>query len=448
MSDTYPALRKELGLRDLVLFNVAAIVSTRWIGAAAHVGSGTILLWVAAAIFFLAPSAFVVAHLSRMFPEEGGLYVWTREAFGEWHGFSCAWFYYLTNIFWLPGALVAPIGMMTYGFSRSAAELAENPRFVIPCALAVLTGIVASNYVGLRTAKWVDNLGAIGAYSIWIVIVFAALASSFKRGAASTFHLIPGMNLEKLNFWSQLALGMVGLELSPILAGEIHHARRTVFRATWISALLVVIFYVFGTGAILALLPPEQVSPVIGVAQASRQAAVTIGWSWVPVCVGFGILFSLGGQLGTYIGGSARLPFVLGVDNLFPRAFARLHPKYGTPYIAILFLGVGAAVLLLLSQLGETFRAAYQITVDMTVITQFVPFLYLFATAWKFGRKIAAACGLVVSTIAIVFSFLPTGDVASIWLFEAKLAGGCVFVFAGARACYSHYRARQTVAQP
>ena len=96
------ALRKELGLRDLVLFNIAALISTRWIGIAAHVGPGTIVLWMLAAAFLLVPCAFVVANLSRKFPEEGGLYIWTREAFGEWHAFACGWFYYISNVFWIP----------------------------------------------------------------------------------------------------------------------------------------------------------------------------------------------------------------------------------------------------------------------------------------------------------------------------------------------------------
>ena len=103
-------LRRELGLRDLVLFNVAAIVSTRWIAAAAHAGSGSLSLWVLAALFFLVPSAFVVARLSRLFPQQGGFYIWTREAFGEWHGFACAWFYYINNLFWVPSVLIATIG--------------------------------------------------------------------------------------------------------------------------------------------------------------------------------------------------------------------------------------------------------------------------------------------------------------------------------------------------
>jgi len=122
-----PALRKELGLRDLVLFNLAALISTRWISVAAHVGPGTIVLWLLAAVLFLIPCAFVVANLSQRFPEEGGMYVWTREAFGEWHGFACSWFYYLNNLFWIPGVLISLVGMTTYAFSEKAGGLAENP---------------------------------------------------------------------------------------------------------------------------------------------------------------------------------------------------------------------------------------------------------------------------------------------------------------------------------
>ena len=442
MSAPKPALRKELGLRDLVLFNLAALLSTRWIGVAAHVGPGAIALWILAAAFFLVPCAFVVANLSRKFPEEGGLYVWTREAFGEWHAFACGWFYYLSNVFWIPGVLVASIGMLTYAFSPSVEKLAENPRFVLPVAFAVLIVVVASNYVGLRVAKWVDNFGGFGAYVIMLVLVLCGIAAWVTAGPATKFKLIPNFDLQKMNFWSQLAFAMTGLELSPILAGEIRDPRRNIFRATWISAALVVLFYIAGTGSILTLLQPDKVSPVVGLAQAGQQAATTLRWYWVPFAIGACIVLSVGGQLGTYVGACARLPFVLGIANLLPQAFAKLHPKYGTPSLSILFLGGAAAVLLFISQLGETFRGAYQIAVDMSVITLFIPFLYIFAAAWKFGQRLPAFFAFFVSIIAITFSFLPTADVRSVWWFEAKLLGGCILLFAVARLLYSHYRAK------
>jgi amino acid transporter len=440
--ETETALRKELGLRDLVLFNVAAIVSTRWIGVAAHVGPGTLVLWLLAAVLFLIPSALVAANLSRRFPEQGGLYVWTREAFGEWHGFACAWFYYLNNLFWIPGVLIATVGMVMYSFGSRLSTLAENPVYVLPSALVLLLFIIAANYVGLRVAKWVDNFGGIGAYLLWTILVIGGVLALIRAGSETRFHLLPTLDLDKLNFWSQLAMAMTGLELSPILSGEIRDPRRTIFRATWISAALVVLFYIFATAAILIVLPPEQVSPVVGLAQAGQQISRVLGWSWVPLLIGGGILLSIGGQLGTYVGACARLPFVLGIERMFPAVFTRLHPRYGTPYWSILFMGAGSALLLIISQLGETFRGAYQITVDITVISLFVPFLYIFAAAWRFGQRLAAFLGLFISALAIGFSFVPTSDIKSVPWFEAKLAGGCVLLFVSARLVYRHYEER------
>ena len=125
---------------------------------------------------------------------------------------------------------------------------------------------------------------------------------------------------------------------------------------------------------------------------------------------------------------------------MLPPAFAKLHPKFGTPYVSIVLLGVGAGILLIISQLGETFRGAYQVTVDLTVISLFVPFLYLFGAAWKFGQRVAAVCGLFVSCVAIIFSFLPTSDIHSVALFETKLVGGCIVLYVLARWCFLHYR--------
>ena len=439
MAETAARLKRELNLRDVVLFNVAALVSTRWVGTAAHAGSGSLTLWVLAAAFFLIPSGVAVAHLSQRFPEEGGFYVWTREAFGEWHAYVAGWFYYINNLFWIPGVLVATVSMIASSYA-GLAKFAESPAFVLPIAFALLIVIVISNYVGLRVGKWVDNVGGLGGYTIWLCLVAAGVAVSLKRGPATHPQVSPNWDWQRINFWSQMAFGMTGLELSPILSGEMKDPRRTIFRATWISAFLVTLFYLFGTASILAILPPDRVSPVIGLTQSGVQAAHDIGWTWLPVVISSAIVISLAGQIGTYVGGCARLPFVIGISNLLPPVFAKLHPRYKTPYVSILILGVGAGVLLAISQLGETFRAAYQVTVDLTVITLFIPFLYIFASAWKFGQRLSAALGLGVSALAIAVSFVPTEDVRSVWAFELKLVGGCVILFVIARYFFIRYR--------
>src|SRR5579859_4144937 len=87
-------LHKEMGLMDIVLFNIAAVLGPRWIAAAAHNGPSSISLWVLATLLFFVPTALIIVELSSRFPNEGGIYSWTKEAFGDFHGFVCGWCYW------------------------------------------------------------------------------------------------------------------------------------------------------------------------------------------------------------------------------------------------------------------------------------------------------------------------------------------------------------------
>ena len=88
---------------------------------------------------------------------------------------------------------------------------------------------------------------------------------------------MPAWNWSSLNFWSQIAFAFGGLELGAIMGGEIRDPRRTVPRAAWISGLAIAGFYMLGTLAMLALLPPERVSIITGLAQAGETAAGRLG---------------------------------------------------------------------------------------------------------------------------------------------------------------------------
>src|SRR6202011_2950666 len=122
--------------------------------------------------------------------------------------------------------------------------------------------------------------------------------------------------------------------------------------------------------------------------------------------------------------GNRRLPFALVLDRYLPPAFARLHPRWHTPHVSILTQGVLSSVLLLLMELGENLRAAYQILVDMVVIATLIPFVYIFATGFKFGRRWAGIAGAAISLAAVILSAFPPPGVASVWLFELKVVGG------------------------
>ncbi len=113
-SNPIAQLRKEMGFWDVLLFNIATVLGPRWIAAAAHNGTSSISLWVLAALFFFVPTAMVVNELSSRFPEEGGLYVWAKEAFGDFHGFVAGWNYWIYTVFYFPGLLLASAAMSAY----------------------------------------------------------------------------------------------------------------------------------------------------------------------------------------------------------------------------------------------------------------------------------------------------------------------------------------------
>lgn len=430
-----PKLRRELGLRDLVLFNIAAVVGVRWLAAAAHTGPGSIALWLLATGLFFVPSALAVAALSRRFPQEGGIYIWTRDAYGEWSGFLCGWCYWVSNLFYLPSLLLAGIGV-----AATALGIGENPFWVVAIALAALWIAAMTNIFGLAIGKWAGNLGAVSTGVTGLLLVALGAVVWIRSGPATPMRFLPELNFDRLNFWSQIAFAFGGIELAAILGDEIKDPRQTVPRAAWTSGLAIAGFYIAGTLAILAILPPDRVNVVTGLVQAASAGGVRLGVGWPVPVIAFAICLGVMGQLAVWIAGTARLPFVIGIDHYLPTVFSRLHPRWRTPHFSILILTAACTVFLIGMQAGESLRAAYQLLVDMTVITYFVPFLYLFGAAWKCGERLSSAAGLAVTILAVGLSFVPPPDVGSVWLFEAKLVGGFAGLALASRFCFHRYR--------
>ena len=429
-------LRRELGLRDLVLFSLAGIISPRWLGAAAHTGPGAISLWVLAAAFFLLPSALAIARLTAKYPDQGGLYVWTKRSFGDWHGFLCFWIYWLGLAFWFPSFLLVVTSISSYALGSQGAQLADSRWYTLPVALGLLWIALGCNIVGLRFGKWVDNIGGCASYAVGLLLVIASMLVWLKRGPATPMTFLPGWDWERLNFWSQISYAMTGLELAPVLGGEIRSPERNLPRSAAIVAPLAAICYIAGTIALLVISPPEEISPLHGVPQTAAVAGSLLHANWLAAFATVLMLLGALGQLSVIGSVAARLPFVLGVDSYLPSALAAVHPRWHTPHIAIGTFGLIATGFLLLTQLGETVRAGYQIATDLMVISGFLPFVYIFLSAWKCGSRWSVGFGLSVTAVALASACVPTSDVRSIWLFELKLIGGTILLVLAARVVF------------
>jgi amino acid transporter len=125
---------------------------------------------------------------------------------------------------------------------------------------------------------------------------------------------------------------------------------------------------------------------------------------------------------------------------LLPDFFSRVHPRWRTPYLSTLFFGGLAAAFLLLVQAGETLRATYQIMTDMMAIGGMLPFVYIFVAAWRCGSRFSAVSGGVVTAVAVLCTVVPTPEVGSVWLFEAKIAALTAALIVSARILYNRSR--------
>jgi glutamate:GABA antiporter len=425
-----------LGLRDVTLFAIACIIGTRWVSPAAHAGPGSVLLWLLAAVFFTAPLAVAVGALAVKYPGTGGLYLWTRGDFGAWHGFLAFWIYWMGIAFWFPAAAMAYMSMAVYALGPAYAHLAESRGFLVASSLTAIWIALGSNLVGLRVGKWTENLGGAAAWILGALLAAAAALVWMKRGPATPIRIMPVWNWQTVSFWSTIAYAMSGLELAGLMGGEIRDPERTLPRAGWIASGFAVIFYSSATLALLVLLPTAQISELNGLAQGGQAASRYLGTPWLSPAIALLVLAGALGQFGGFGAAVSRLPFAAGVDHLLPEAFARVHPRWGTPYISILVFGVVASFLLVVVQLGDTMRAAYQELVSLMVIAGFLPYLYIFASAWKAGKRASAVSGLAITVMAIVCAVVPTAEIANVAIFEAKLAAGTLAVIGSAWLLY------------
>jgi glutamate:GABA antiporter len=446
---TKPKLPRVMGFWDVLLFNIVTVLGPRWIAAAAHNGTSSITLWFLAALLFFVPTAFVIAELSTRFPQEGGLYAWSKDAFGEFHGFVAGWTYWIYTLFYFPALLFASASMAAYIGGIGYAPLAQNRSFLLAGSFVLFFVAVFMNIIGLRIGKWLQNAGAVGTFVPLVMLIVAAACVWYRHGSVTQFtwsNIQPHWNWDTVNFWPQIAFAFGGLELVSSMSEEVKNPRKTFPRAILGSGIVIAVIYIAGTIAVLSLMSSVTVDPKSGVFQALTIASATLKITALGIIAAILVTVGNAGGVGSTVAGISRVPFAVGVDRYLPRAFAKVHPKWETPYVSILVQAAISGAILLLSQISETTVSAYQILVDATNILYFIPFLYMYAAVIKLAYRpdratstaalipggktgvwIAGGMGFIVVLASIILSVVPPGETANKLLFEVKLIGGTGF---------------------
>src|SRR5882757_8362584 len=431
------ALKKPLGLRDLVLTQILFVVGSSWVGAAAKLGQAHLFFWLLAILLFYIPQAVVVMYLSNRIPLEGGIYQWAKLGFNEFAGFIVAW-----NLWLLSITVIALGGMFTttnisYAIGPGATWMPESKWCVSLISAALVVGLGWTCVRGLSLGKWVHNVGALAMFIVYASLILLPLVG-LARGELKSYHplqlALPTMSIFYcFNIFTKLAVGALsGFEYVAILAGETRSPARDIGRSVLIASPIIALMFIFGTSSVLAFIGHHPIDLIGPVPQTLR-----LGLRSFPIA---GAIASIGILLMTtrtisstsvHVTGSSRLPMVAGWDHLLPTWFSRLHPRYKTPVNSLMFVGAITLVIAISSQIGAGLQEAFQLVDNAANVFYGIVYTVMFAipiagaAAIRAGARtwlrLAAGAGLMVSLMAIFFTIYPIIDVPSPLVFAAKV---------------------------
>jgi amino acid transporter len=459
-----PHLRRVLGKWDLVLLFVVAVFNLNVLPSIAANGGVTLWLWIISLILFFWPQGIAVIELAHRYPGEGGVYLWAKEIFGDFHGFLSGWCYWTNNMMYVPTVMLYFVGVSVFVLGEGHQALADNKTFALTASLVLLVLLVVLNVIGLGVGKWINNLGGIGtgiAAALLIGLGIVVWARFGTTVTAADFK-IPANPRFVLNSFGVICFGLVGLELASIMGDEIENPQKTLPGAVAWGGVLSGLLYIGATLTLLVAVSKDSISVLQGIVQAVSHMAGRVGVAWIVAPFAFLLSLSIAGIGSAWLGGSARIPFVAGLDSYMPSWLGKIHPKYATPYAALI---VHAAVSMILVIINFSFTGAgvqetFQKLLSLAVVLQLVPFLYMFGALLRIafsesfakGRYsrptliAAGVSGFLTTTLGIVLAFFPAQQITSILSYEIWMFGGTLF-FIGLAAFFFFVYGRRKAAR-
>jgi len=424
---------KAMRLRDVVLMNVVAVVGLRWIARGARTGPPSVTLWTLAWIAFFIPLAIAVSRLARRYPDQGGVYVWVRRAFGPTHGFICGWCLWVNNLFYFPSVLLFGAANLAAIGNPHWQALGATRGFAVAFVLAGIWIAAGLNIIGLRESKWLQNAGSFGVWvPVGLLVGCGALALA-RFGSATPFtaaSMVPRGNLlDTIGLWSAMCFAFSGFEISSFIGQEIENPETTIPRGVLIAGAVVTVVYILGSASVLFAIPVTSLKELSGITDAVQLVAGRVGLGGLGAVTGALLVLNALAGTASWTAGAARVPFAAGVDAAMPRAFATLHPRYRTPHVALIVQAIASSLIFLASVFvtvagrSTSIQEAYDILVNLTILIYFVPYLYLFAAQVRLlpdSPRPIAWMGFAATAISLGLTFLPPPG-SNVVTFEANL---------------------------
>jgi amino acid transporter len=344
-----PSRDRILGLAPMVLFSVSAMITLDSVATVAASGWRGITVFAALALVFYAPYGFITAELGSAWPQEGGIYVWIREAYGERVGGVCAWFYWVNLAYWAPAVFVIFAGTVRSAFWPSMSRTSEEL-----IVIGLLWLVVGIGILPLRLTTWVNNASAAAKIAVLAAAALVGLGFAARHGIANpvrSSELLPSAGIG-LAAVAVIISNFCGFEVMSSVSGSVKDPRRDIPRMILIAGVAIVGTQILGMAGILAALPLDKLSIVSGIADAMRLSfglvlggAATAAYDVVIVL----LLFTFVGTMVTWSTGANHSINVTGLDRSAPSVFGHLNRRFGTPDYAFVLMAAVATVLTVLN---------------------------------------------------------------------------------------------------
>lgn len=346
--------------KDLTSFDLTSIIVGSIVGADIYIasaltagllGPAAILVWIVAGICATI-IALVFAYCSYYVPRVGGPFAFVSEAFDDFYGFLTGWSIWIAEVLSLPVFAIAFVYYLKYSLQYFFHISLNLPLEILVKGLFLFT-LTYVNIRGVKAAGRINDALTIIKLTPLLLLIIIGLGYFTLNPNTVAHHYLPFAPLGFGSFGPALVLvfwAYVGFEMGTLPASEVKNPRRTIPKAIITGMIIVTIFYLLTNFVVYGLVPWTTLeSTTVPLVLAG---VILLGTAGVAL-MAIGALISVSGSDESGILGTARLSYAMSLDGLFPRFFSNEHPKYHTPYLALLIQGIIAFVLCLFSGLTD-----------------------------------------------------------------------------------------------
>jgi amino acid transporter len=410
---TAGGFKKALKGLDLTLFTVCAILVIDTLAPSAAIGPSAISWWIITLVLFFIPYGLITAELGTTYPEQGGLYVWVKRAFGEKWAARTTWLYWINVALWMPSVYILFAGMFAQLFFP---ELGLWPQIAIGVVMTWITVWIGT--LATDTGKWVPNIGAFIKAIIMVIIGVGAIVFVSKNGIANDLsfeNILPTWDVG-LAFWPVIVYNFMGFELMSGAGEEMENPGKDIPRAIITAGLLIAAFYLLGTIGMLMALPMENLGLISGVIDTLQTLFGDSGVGGVLVTIlGIGALFTFLANMVTWTMGANRTAAEAAGEHELPGIFGKLHPVNKTPVNAFIITGVVSTVVIILyGFMAGSAEDLFWTLFAFSSMVFLIPYLALFPAFLKLRKTDAdvkrpyrvpggAAVGVIMAVICEIF---------------------------------------------